>query len=48
MLEIAEVSDEYFGSFSESSSNNKDKSDNNYTAVKHIKNISKLFIACYH
>ena len=43
MLEIAEVSDEYFGSFSESSSNNKDKSDNNYTAVKHIKNISKLF-----
>ena len=45
MLEIAEVSDEYFGSFSESSSNNKDqnKNDNNYSAVKHIKNISKLF-----
>ena len=45
MLEIAEVSDEYFGSFSESSSNNKDqnKNENNYSAVKHIKNISKLF-----
>ena len=45
MLEIAEVSDEFFGSLSESSSNNKDqnKVEGNYTVVKHIKNISKLF-----
>ena len=45
MLEIAEVSDEDFGSFSESSSNNKEqnKNEGNYTTVKHIKNISKLF-----
>ena len=38
MLEIAEVSDEYFGSFSESSSNNKDNN-----KVKYIKNMNKLF-----
>ena len=44
MLEIAEVSDEYFGSFSESSSNNKDnnKNEGNYPTVKYIKNINKL------
>ena len=45
MLEIAEVSDEYFGSFSESSSNNKDnnKNEGNYPTVKYIKNMNKLF-----
>lgn len=45
MLEIAEVSDEYFGSFSESSSNNKDnnKNEGNYPTVKFIKNMNKLF-----
>ena len=45
MLEIAEVSDEYFGSFSESSSNNKDnnKNEGNYPIVKYIKNMNKLF-----
>ena len=50
MLEIAEVSDEYFASFSESSSNNKDnnivnnnKIEGNYPSVKYIKNMSKLF-----
>ena len=45
MLEIAEVSDEYFGSFSESSLNNKDQNKNEgiYPTVKHIKNISKIF-----
>jgi hypothetical protein len=45
MLEITEVSDEYFGSFSESSSNKNDqnKTEGNYQTVKHIKNISKLF-----
>ena len=44
MLEIAEVSDEYFGSFSESSSNNKDnnKNEGNYPTVKYIKNMNKL------
>ena len=45
MLEIAEVSDEYFGSFSESSSNNKDnnKNEGNYPTVKYIKNMNKIF-----
>ena len=45
MLTIAEVSDEFFGSLSESSSNNKDqnKTEGNYPTVKHIKNISKVF-----
>ena len=45
MLEITEVSDEYFGSFSESSSNKNEqnKNEGNYQTVKHIKNISKLF-----
>ena len=45
MLEITEVSDEYFGSYSENSSNNKDpnKNEGNYPNVKHIKNMSKLF-----
>ena len=44
MLEIAEVSDECFGSFSESSSNNKDnnKNEGNYPTVKYIKNMNKL------
>ena len=45
MLQITEVSDEDFGSYSETSSNNKDpnKNEGNYPTVKHIKNISKLF-----
>ena len=45
MLEIAEVSDEYLASFSESSSNNKDsnKNEGNYPTVKYIKNMYKLF-----
>ena len=45
MLEIAEVSDEYLGSFSETSSNKNDqnKKEGNYQTVKHIKNISKIF-----
>ena len=43
MLEIAEVSDEYFGSFSESSSNYSNKNEGNYMAVRQIKNLSKLF-----
>ena len=45
MFEIAEVSDEEFGSLSETSSNNKDanKNEGNYPTVKHIKNLSKLF-----
>ena len=45
MLEIAEVSDEYMASFSESSSNNKDsnKNEGNYPTVKYIKNMNKLF-----
>ena len=45
MLEITEVSDEYFGSFSDTSSHNKDpnKNEGKYPIVKHIKNISKLF-----
>ena len=44
MLEIAEVSDEYFGSYSENSSNNnQNKNEGNYPNVKHINNISKLF-----
>ena len=44
MLEIAEVSDEYMASFSESSSNNKDsnKNEGNYPTVKYIKNMNKL------
>jgi hypothetical protein len=44
MLEIAEVSDEYMVSFSESSSNNKDsnKLEGNYPTVKYIKNVNKL------
>ena len=44
MLEIAEVSDEYMLSFSESSSNNKDsnKLEGNYPSVKYIKNVNKL------
>ena len=44
MLEIAEVSDEYMLSFSESSSNNKDsnKLEGNYPTVKYIKNVNKL------
>ena len=44
MLEIAEVSDEYMISFSESSSNNKDsnKLEGNYPTVKYIKNVNKL------
>ena len=44
MLEIAEVSDEYMASFSESSSNNKDsnKNEGNYPIVKYIKNMNKL------
>ena len=44
MLEIAEVSDEYMTSFSESSSNNKDsnKNEGNYPTVKYIKNMNKL------
>ena len=44
MLEIAEVSDEYMVSFSESSSNNKDsnKLEGNYPKVKYIKNVNKL------
>ena len=44
MLEIAEVSDEYLVSFSESSSNNKDnnKNEGNYPTVKYIKNMNKL------
>jgi hypothetical protein len=45
MFEIAEVSDEEFGSLSETSSNNEDanKNEGNYAKVKHIKNLSKLF-----
>ena len=45
MLEITEVSDEYLGSFSDKSSNNKEpnKNEGKYPIVKHIKNISKLF-----
>ena len=44
MLEIAEVSDEYKASFSQSSSNNKDsnKNEGNYPTVKYIKNMNKL------
>ena len=44
MLEIAEVSDEYMVSFSESSPNNKDsnKLEGNYPTVKYIKNVNKL------
>ena len=44
ILEIAEVSDEYMASFSESSSNNKDsnKNEGNYPTVKYIKNMNKL------
>ena len=44
MLEIAEVSEEYMASFSESSSNNKDsnKNEGNYPTVKYIKNMNKL------
>ena len=45
MLKIDEVPDEYLASLSESSSNNKDQNKNevNYPAVKHIKNLCKLF-----
>ena len=44
MFEIAEVSDEEFGSLSETSSNNEDanKNEGNYPTVKHIKNLPKF------
>ena len=49
MLKIDEVPDEYLVSLSESSSNNKDpnKNEGNYPAVKHIKNLCKLFTNKY-
>ena len=45
MLKIEEEPEENLPSFSESSFNNKDqnKTEGNYPAVKHIKNVSKLF-----